>query len=81
MQLVLTRKQIYEIYSMLVVMNAPRHHLQLFDVGSPAAVINVPVEYQKATVDAMISVIQYLVDQLEVHVEPENTCNQKEVQQ
>ena len=72
MKLVLTRKQCSELYDMLSVLNAPKEHLQLFDVQSPAAVVDVPDEFREVTLIAMLNVALYLVDRLTENIDKIN---------
>lgn len=69
MKLVLTRKQCSELYDMLSVLNAPKEHLQLFDVQSPAAVVDVPDEFREVTLIAMLNVALYLADRISGELE------------
>lgn len=72
MKLVLTRKQCGELYDMLSVLNAPKEHLQLFDVQAPAAVVDVPDEFREVTLIAMLNVALYLVDRLTENIDKIN---------
>ena len=72
MKLVLTRKQCADLYDMLSVLKAPQEHLQLFDVQTPATVVEVPDEFREVTLLAMLNVALYLVDRLTENIDKLN---------